>query len=1243
MAGAGTGKTTTLVERCLDCLLNEEPRVSLEEILMVTFTEAAAADMRRRIRERLEQELNESSKPQAQPSSKAPDSNPKNREDRTGYLREQLALFETAHIGTLHSFCFQLVRQHFYELGLDPQITVMAEEEDQLLAHETLDEMLQAHYAGGTKAAEAVQELIEVQGNGRDQSIRTLVLRLHHYTQTRPDPAGWLGGELERLANNLPLVWEHWLAVGFAEWVERSLEMLGHCAPDNAVARDCRAILGSVPSAESAAALKTICEARNHIPYGKKTAWGKPLKHFFEEADFLSSLMAGKKEEGEISPLAEDWNWVRGHMTTLLELAREFEANFSEAKRELGVVDFHDLEQHTLRLLWDAQTSQPTPIAQRWRQQFRFVFVDEYQDINAAQDKIIEALSREKPEANRFLVGDVKQSIYRFRLANPAIFQNYARLWGMPGRIPESQVIPLVENFRSREGLLNFVNSLFRTIMRQEVGGVDYDEQAKLQFGAAAERQKLGTIADPAPRVELCLRLKIGKVPRGNDGEDNSLTELADLDDADKEARAVALRLRELKSQQHSVWDEASKQFRPMEWSDVAILLRSPANKSERYAKAFAHLDVPLQVARGGFYESLEISDLLSLLRALDNPLQDLPLLAVLRSPLVGLTLNELAEVRLAAKGPFWTAVGEKAEGERLKAQREGPDSEGPLHEPEVGHLLSGKIQVFLERFNRWRRMARRASLSHCLETVLDETHYASWLRSQPGGEQRYANVQRLLGLAREFDQLQRQGLSRFLRFVEAQQEAGGEPQSAPVSEENAVRLMSIHQSKGLEFPVVVVADLGKPFNVADLRAELILDEKYGLCPQVAAPNTGTRYPSLPHWLASRRQHVEMLGEELRLLYVAMTRARDTLLLSASITESRFEKVWKGEADANQIEPDRANSFADWLGMWFYRNCATNGAQDIQSGNALLRWAICEDSSLIGQAEIKSEQGAEPASLEPAAWQQLQEQLGWRYPFESTTGQAAKIRVSEFARRAAERPDEEALEVGGRKGVGKLVEKTSKGAARRHGGGLSAAEIGSIHHLFLESVSLDRTGSVEKLRAEASRLEQLGVLTEEQSAAVDLEGVAAFWNSKLGLDIRAQEKHVRRELAFTVRFALEELEMLLGEGSDRRLEPVALAQASVERKSEPPYVGCYEKPERSEQSSELIVAEGKADLAVILPNEIWLVDFKTDRVKESELAERAKLYSVQLSLYARALAEIYRRPVTQSWVYFLAAREAVRL
>ena len=1223
MAGAGTGKTYTLVERCLHCLCEEQPPTSLEELLVVTFTEAAAAEMRRRLREQLEEKL------RAEPD-----------EPRWA---EQLALFDTAHIGTLHGFCLKLVREHFHELGLDPQLAVLDAGEARLLADETLDEELQEHYSGQNELAEAVQKLIQIYGGGRDQTIRQLVLRLHHYAQTRPDADGWLTRQIERFASPVPDEWRGWLLDGIQAWRDEWLPVLENLGtPASGTARFKRDELRAVPEAgapsnnekaaelanvlrrlpenfsraDAAGILGQINSADGNWPVKRKIALRKPLEKFFADAAFLHSL--APVENGR-DPLVEDWEWVRGHMDALLRLTQNFSARFAARKLNDGVLDFHDLEQFALKLLWDFAANQPTSVAGRWRQKIRFVFVDEYQDINAAQDKIIQALSRDsfgvpplggkrpKPpeggtpnEGNRFLVGDVKQSIYRFRLADPKIFRDYAQSW----RGNNGQTISLAENFRSREGLLNFVNSVFEPLMREEIGGVRYDAEARLQFGAPDHRAELSVAKEASPRAELLLRFKRGRndVETGDDSGDD---DLADLQETEKEARLLARRLKQLEAGKHKIWDADKKGFRPAEWRDMAVLLRAPSGKAEIYAKEFQRAGVPLVVERGGFYDSGEILDLLSLLQLLDNPLQDVPAIAVLRSPLAGLSLDELAQIRLAAKGMhFWTALNRWRD-----VTRDGDHVTGL----EATAETFSKVDKFLKDFSRWRQLARQASLSQCLESMLGETHYAEWLLARPRGAQRRANVERFLGLAQKFDEFQRQGLFRFLKFIEAQREAEVEPEVAAVADENAVRLMSIHQSKGLEFPIVAVADLAKPFNTQDLRGEIIFDESFGLCPRVKPPHTGRRYPSLPHWLAQQHQRREQWGEELRLLYVATTRARDTLILTGAITEKKWETLWTQPAAITTQAIVAAKSYADWLGLWFAQSAGGTKVATTEGELPHLRWRIADDAELRDEAQTK-DQSETPhvvsykntIELAAATAEKLRTILSWQYQFAAATQHAAKSSVTALRRQAAGELDDEAEQIPPARNFARPPRRNLRAK-------LSAADAGTAHHKFLQFVALENSNDVASLKSEANRLEQEKVLSADERAALALEDIAAFWNSGPGEKIRAQAASVRRELPFTARFSPPELEALTGVKSAPELK------------------------------NEFVVVQGVADLVVMLPEEIWLLDFKTDEIRKDELPDKIKVYAPQLKLYAQALEKIYSRPVTKRWLHFLAARKTVEI
>jgi ATP-dependent helicase/nuclease subunit A len=1159
VAGAGAGKTQPVVDRCLAWLLDEGNAGSIDQILMVTFTQAAATEMRQRLRQSLEEAQARLGKSGPPPL----------------HLAEQLALLDTAHIGTLHSFCLHLVSRHFHDLGLDPKGRVLPEERAQLLARQSLDHVLDKTYASESLPALAIQQLIQAQGGDWDLPVRELILRLHDYSQTLRDPEAWFAGQTALFQQREPAVWLGWLMDELANWRKAWLPVLQTQPAANKNAAQCAQALAALPEkpdrSSFASALEAIGRADADWPR-PKGLWRDPIEKMFDEADFLRSVCA----VGEADPLVQDWFWARPPMLALLDLAGQFGRVYQEAKRQEGGLDYHDLEQFALRLLW--KNGRPSGIAEEWRGKLRLVFVDEYQDINEAQEAIIQALGREGAGANRFLVGDVKQSIYGFRLADPRIFGKYQEAWTAG---PAAQVIPLTENFRSHEAILHFVNALFEGLMRKETGGVGYDADARLLFGNAAGRAHLAARAASPPPVELHLRCL------GREGEDTESAESAS--DAEKEARLVGRRLMELKNQGTLLFDRAGQQHE-VKWNDMVVLLRSPRHKVEAYAKEFGRLGIPLSATRGGFYESLEVRDLLGLLQVLDNPLQDLPLLGVLRSPLVGLTADELAVIRIGREhGRFWDALLQWHKTTEIRA---------PHYD---------KTHEFLRRFEDWRKLSRQSAVSHCLECVIDQTHYGDWIATQERGEQKRANVERLLQLTRQFDAYDGESLYRFLRFVEAQQEseAAVEPAAAPAAD--AVRLMSIHQSKGLEFPIVAAADLGKLFNFSDLHHRIILDEEYGLSPQIQPPETPQFYPSLPWWLAQRRQKRKMLGEEMRLLYVAMTRAGQRLILAGTTGKNSLEKKWPLQAERGQgaAEILAARNYLDWLGPWLVR---TAGATALTaSGNhALLSWTLYDEND---PRVAPAEDAGEPAAAEatpagPDIAPALRDRLSWRYPFQAETLRPAKTSVTTIRRQITDEDGGESFP---------LFAPPPARAEPRKLPGLSAAEIGLAHHAFLQLVSLDKVQTSAGLKTEAARLGRQNLLTRQQIACLDFEALAAFWQSEAGRQLLGQSGHLERELAFTARFSAADLQQL----------------------------GCAEFA--GVGPAEFVVVQGVMDLVAILPGEIWLLDFKTDRFPAGELEEKIRAYRPQLALYAQALERIHRRPVTKRWLHFLALRQTALL
>ncbi|WCJ59274.1 helicase-exonuclease AddAB subunit AddA [Fontisphaera persica] len=1190
MAGAGTGKTSTLVARCLYWLFEAQRRTSLDRVLMVTFTDAAATEMRERIRQALwERSQQEQEREQAQ---------------------LQLALLDTAHIRTLHSFNLELVRRHFLELKLDPQASVLDPTQARLLQEEVLEALWDRHLAAAS-AQTGARAWLKTLGTDGERRVRDWLLDLHRRWRILPDPKQWMEQQLGLLGSPEPQDWEQKLPAAFTSWAQEWREFL-KCLNKEHYAGEAKIKEETIKYAQEFAALvpeqldslQSVIEclqgivARNtteNWPSRQATAGREPIKKFLQEAQqFLGYL---KGDSG--SPLDEDWHIVRPWLKTFLELVREFEEGYAQAKRQRGALDFNDFEQFALRLLYEPG-GDPSAIAREWRERFDVVLVDEYQDINPAQDAIIRALSREGERANRFLVGDVKQSIYRFRGADPKIFQDYAHQWA---RLPHSQVLHLNENFRSHEGILVYVNHFFTGLMVRQVGGVEYDKAAHLQFGAAAERSQFSRQNDgkDSRRVELHLILPGQPAEASNAAqpEENAQDSAAeneeasapvDADELKIEARLVARKLLELKGR-HRVWRRQEKQFVPADWRDMVILLRAPRGRAEAFVQECQRAGIPLRAELQNFLESQEVQDLVNLLRLLDNPRQDLPLVAVLRSPLVGLKLDDLARIRLASqKSCLWIALQRWLEAD---GAADGEDSP------------ARRVKQFVEQYQRWRELARRGALVTCLETILTETHYDVWCQTQPEGAQRHANVQHLLHVARHFDNLQRQGLHRFLQYLESYAELDLRLESPQAVAENCVRLMSIHQSKGLEFPIVVLAQLGMRFNFT--QEEIMWDEELGLCPRVHPPGRPA-YPSLLRRLAQHRQRMEMMGEELRLLYVAMTRACDLLVLTGTASPAQMKR-WRQQAalPASARAVANAQSALEWVGRWWLANLPEDDRKkpEISNGcNGLVRWQIHRAEDLATWKPPAADQGPPPekeaargqADIWVGHWKSLRE---WKYRAHAATLEPAKTHVSALRHRAM-------LEAEGPAEAQVLPQAyphlfgQGKWSDQKRG-----MQAGALHHLFLEQLDLGSEPSLEHFQAQAQLMVQQGLLAPAEAGQLQLERLLAFWTSELGVQIRAHRAHVHREIPFTARFTAADLQ--------------AAGLATPGKLGE----------------EEFVVVQGVADLMVLLENELWVLDYKTDHITMEKVAERAEFYAPQVRLYGLALSRIYHRPVVRLYLHFL--------
>ncbi|HEY1174126.1 MAG TPA: helicase-exonuclease AddAB subunit AddA [Verrucomicrobiae bacterium] len=1184
VAGAGTGKTSTLVERCQKLVLEEG--VGIDRLLMVTFTEAAAAEMRHRIRHALHERL------EAEPENVR--------------LAEQMALLDTAMISTLHAFCLRLLREHFHELAIDPQLTVLDEQQTKPLIAEVLEEIFQEAYADESEHGKQARHLIERYGRGGDADLRLRVKQLHTFLQTLANPQTWLAQAKEVYASENG--YEHWrelLLVSGIEWAQDWHELIKECSAQAPLLATSAAALDDflkAPDLQRLTSLLYLLNTASTTRRPNKTFdYKKPLKKCFAEVESLLPYLAAEGQD----PIMVDWEAARGPMLAFLNLTETFTQRYQEAKRDLGGVDFADLEQLSLRLLLDEE-GQPTAVAKLWQQRFDHIFVDECQDINAAQDALIRAVSREGAAANRFMVGDVKQSIYRFRLANPHIFQSYEREWKKAGA--NHQVLPLTENFRSREGVLAVVNSIFHFLMRPTTSGLAYDEDAALRFGAAEARAafsragdestpQTGVWAEPDLRAELHLVVDAeeekdfgGETEAEDDG-------WADLMALEREARVIAQRLRELYDGKHQIWDKSAKEFRAVKWSDMAVLLRTAANRTDVYARASREAGVPLLAEQKGFFGAIEVLDIVNLLKVLDNPLQDIPLLAVLRSPLVGLSLDELVAIRTKrTKDCYWLALHQW--------HREHMGHDGTLATWQL-------VDEFFRRHAAWRALIRQTSLSCCLDRVLGETHYEALLLAMEHGEERVANVKRLLDLARRYDPYQRQGLFRFLQFIEAQEEVEHDLEPAPPRHPDAVQLMTVHKSKGLEFPVVVLANINRIENVRSVSTDLLWSEGLGLAPRIVLEDTDQRYPSLPHWLIKRRELHEMKGEEMRLLYVALTRARDTLILTGCGTKKLLQDRWGAPAEsAAQItaEIKRGRSFLDWLKIWLREGTTdSDWLDDCHGSTPLIRWQL-HTGGVFNATSATVDETVEVDENDSAFAPELAENLQWAYPNPAATAETAKTSVTVLRRRKDE-ADEEAKPLLQTQFAFQFPAPKQEAGSR-----LSGSEVGKAHHTFLQFVDLTQAGSLEGATEEVRRLVEMGVLKEDEAAALNVKSLADFWASKIGQSISARAQEVQREMPFTARFSTADL--------------IQCGVAGVSP---------------SLPAEEFVIVQGTIDLAVISPKEIWLLDFKSDRVKLEEMPVKLTMYEPQLKLYALALERIYQRPVKHRWLHWLHLGKTVEV
>ncbi|WP_322904923.1 helicase-exonuclease AddAB subunit AddA [Paenibacillus campi] len=1020
-AAAGSGKTAVLVERIIQQVTDPNHPLDVERMLVATFTKAAATEMRQRIRAALDREvLNRPT------------------DER---LRRQLALLGQASITTLHSFCMEVIQRYYAMIPLDPGFRIASEHECAMLREELLEELFEDKYTEEEERDnKQFHRLINWFGGERsDDAALQLVERLYHFARSHPWPEHWLR-ETAR-AFNVQDVQQLEQSV----WVEQIMSDLGMAlAGLEALLR--QAIETALQPGGPAAYAETLHADLQLVHHLQDAVMSKPwseLYPVFEQITFgkLKSMRKSdeldvqlqetvkqlretvKKSLGELGSLffgrtaaefAQELRESAPLMEELSELVIRFSERYQQEKQRHGWVDFSDLEHYALQVLRDpASTPEeivPSAAALEYRARFDEVMLDEYQDTNSVQEQLVQLISRELP-GNRFMVGDVKQSIYRFRLAEPGLFlqkyHDYRDDWSGAGRR-----IDLSRNFRSRVQVVDAVNMLFRQLMNEKVAEIVYDQRAELVAGA---NYPDGHEADYEPEFWLLERGGADTSERGDDEASDSDTSVgadhAELEAARLEAQAIIVRVKEMTTpggKPLMIYDKSLDGLRAVEYRDMVILLRSTAVWAPLMLDELKLAGVPAYSdVEQGYFEAVEVDVMLSLLDIIDNPQQDIPFASVLRSPLVGLNEDELVQVRLARKQvTFYEAMTALLEASDTQRTANDPIvhpsaniGEGALERSQAtdewhdNAKLTAKLHRFHEQLQSWRAEAREGELGSLIWRIYRETGYIDWLGGLPGGVQRQHNLRMLYERALQFERASSaQGLFRFLRFIRRLKDTGGDLGSAAGgSEENAIRIMTIHKSKGLEFPVVFLAGMAKMFNMQDLNAPFLMHKELGFGPKFVDEDTRVSYPTLPNLAIRRRALKELLAEELRVLYVALTRPRDKLIMLATVKDlDKRIAAWSQVQSHPALElPDyvlsRARSYLDWLGPAFMRHRAARVFRERSEAATAPYAAILTDDPAAWQVHIVDSRGllaaadaGEQVTIEPREhdpkWQALQQQ-----------------------------------------------------------------------------------------------------------------------------------------------------------------------------------------------------------------------------------------------------------------------------
>lgn len=1244
-AAAGSGKTAVLVERIITRLKDMENPLSVQELMVVTFTKAAAAEMSARIGVALAKAMESTDDKALQ-----------------ARLERQLNLLPSAHISTLHSFCQWVIRSYFYKLDIPPTARIGNEAEMALLKQEVLENLLKEAYEHNTYGIFDLSDFFS--DDKSDAGLQDKVLSLYEFAMSQSNPDGWMRHAVEpyKAAQEQDLrdtLWSHAMWDDQQTEIDRIADRIEQMEPllENPVGpkkwdkvyQEQLAALAQLKGAQTWSDMVDVCRNLDTFTKASFTSLGKALEKGEVDgalADEFKSLGSQNKDslKGmknglfhiDESVLQQQFKDQYPLIHNLVELTIAFHKAYDEAKKEQGIMDFSDLEHLCLALLVEPGTEddpQPSEVALELQDTFKEIMVDEYQDTNGVQETIINLISCVD---NRFYVGDVKQAIYSFRMADSSLFMNKYNTYGLMNDAVERR-IDLAKNFRSHENILTTTNFIFYQIMTQEAAELDYGEKESLIPGRIVEEAPSDWVGGA---VELHL-LDTSDTNRSDETDGDSETAGDEPENNERELDFIIQKIKELHASKKQV-QNADGSFRQIQWRDFAVLRRSLAGWGTRAVAAMRQAGIPAVVnERDGYFEAQEIQLLLSLLQIIDNPEQDLPMAAVLHSGLVGLDANELGALRLTGDGSLWSVMplyAEQAQDERL-------------------------LQ-FIAHIERWRTLSRRHGVADLLWDIYETLDYVNYVGAMPNGLVRRANVMALYERAKGFESFGFRGLFRFLRFVESLRDSNQDMAVANVVTEadDVVRLMTIHKSKGLEFPVVFLSGVQKKFNTMDFNSPLLVDKNGGIGLKGYYPDIRVSYPSMPWLYCKSIKSDAMKAEEQRILYVALTRARDKLFLTGYINkEIKKEKgVGAHIKHAALTQPQAlgadlikaGNSYLHWLLIAFARHL-DGGAPlrniielegetnfDLLDRQCQVKVEI-HDGSLYGDLDYKADVDETTINTvralgkvnDVALPEEIVQRFAFTYPNPVAAKTTAKISVSELKRRFAER-DAEAVsatdvsmqqkpviscditeDTTGENAILDTSIPTISGteladsvfgrkplAIAAADEVVTGAQWGTLMHEAMQWLPVKKytqksmTDMLDSLQAE-------GKFSDEERSLLSDRSLYGFFNSDLGQRLIAS-KRVERELPFSMLF------------DGNRVYPDV-------------------------ENGERLFLQGIIDTVFVEDDQWVLVDYKTDRVKSGD--ELIRRYKIQMDLYKEALERLTNMPVKASYIYSFRLHEAVLL